>query len=489
VGNQNRSTMMINETNQLSEREREILRLVASGLSNQQIANQLGISVNTVKVHLRNVFSKIGVASRTEATMYAVRAGIVTVDRAEPALLSTAPDEPVAVEPAPAETAATLEPELALESAPPLAQTSQPTLEPAAADHLSSAAELSQELVITQPLVRQRVGWAMMALTGAALLALMLIGAWAVGWLGNAAPTENSADQARWKALPAAQIARAGFAIASSGDKLYAIGGEGADGVLDRVERYDASLGIWTELSRKPTAVADVRAAVLGGKLYVPGGRRSSDSKDITTAFERYDPNAEAWETLDALPQPRSGYALAALEGKIYLIGGWDGTAYRSEVFEYDPERGSWRERTPMPTPRAFADAGVVEGNMYVLGGENQSGQLASNEVYTPAQEGAQPWSRRAPLPQPRSRFGVAVALSVIHVLGGEPDAATPLKYNVRTDSWQPFAAPTAAIGSQPGVVQQDVSIVALGGKTGANGYSPVMQAYQALSTIFLPRQ
>src|SRR5687768_2580013 len=57
-------SVMINQTNQLSEREREILRLVAGGLTNQQIANQLGISVNTVKVHLRNVFAKIGVASR-----------------------------------------------------------------------------------------------------------------------------------------------------------------------------------------------------------------------------------------------------------------------------------------------------------------------------------------------------------------------------------------------------------------------------------------
>src|SRR3712207_5916382 len=75
---------------QLSEREREILRLVASGLSNQQIAGELDISANTVKVHLRNIFGKIGAASRTEATMYAVRSGIVTVDRA-----TTAPSPPV----------------------------------------------------------------------------------------------------------------------------------------------------------------------------------------------------------------------------------------------------------------------------------------------------------------------------------------------------------------------------------------------------------
>lgn len=483
VSNDNRSNMMINETNQLSEREREILRLVATGLSNQQIANQLGISVNTVKVHLRNVFSKIGVASRTEATMYAVRAGIVTIDRAEPALLAATTPEVLSAEPV-----VSVEPEATLEETPALELAPLPALEQPVVP-ISSVTVPLQEQAMAEPAVARRRTWLIPALAGAALLGLIAAGAWWSGWFGGNEAPEATADRARWKELPAAQTARAGFAIASSADKLYAIGGESADGVLSKVERYDASLGIWTELSQKPTPVTDVRAVVLGGKLYVPGGRRSNNPSDITAVFERYDPNTESWETLPEMPQPRSGYALAALEGKLYLFGGWDGSAYRGEVFEYDPERESWRERTPMPTARSFADAGVIEGSIYVLGGENQSGRLANNEVYTPAQEGAQPWARRSPLPQPRSRFGLAVALSIIHVLGGDPGTATPVKYNARTDSWQSFGGPSQTVGSQPGVVQQDVSIVVLGGKTATDSYSSAMQAYQALSTIFLPRQ
>src|SRR5215213_6145935 len=73
---------MSNDTSQISEREREILRLVATGATNQQIAHQLNISVNTVKVHLRNIFGKIGVASRTEATVFAVRSGLVQFSEA-----------------------------------------------------------------------------------------------------------------------------------------------------------------------------------------------------------------------------------------------------------------------------------------------------------------------------------------------------------------------------------------------------------------------
>src|SRR5512143_3615261 len=64
---------------ELSERELEILKLLATGLSNKEIASQLFLSVNTVKVHLRNIFTKLGVQSRTEATLIAIQRGYVNV--------------------------------------------------------------------------------------------------------------------------------------------------------------------------------------------------------------------------------------------------------------------------------------------------------------------------------------------------------------------------------------------------------------------------
>jgi NarL family two-component system response regulator LiaR len=65
---------------QLTGREMEVLRLAAKGMTNQEIAQALTISVRTVQVHLSNVFSKMGVGSRTEAVLHALRKGWIALE-------------------------------------------------------------------------------------------------------------------------------------------------------------------------------------------------------------------------------------------------------------------------------------------------------------------------------------------------------------------------------------------------------------------------
>jgi NarL family two-component system response regulator LiaR len=60
----------------LTERELEVLRLIAQGLNNQQIAQQLTISEKTVKTHVSNILGKLHVDDRTQAAIYALKKGL-----------------------------------------------------------------------------------------------------------------------------------------------------------------------------------------------------------------------------------------------------------------------------------------------------------------------------------------------------------------------------------------------------------------------------
>ena len=61
----------------MTRRELEILRLLASGLANKQIAFRLKISDKTVRNHISNFYRKLGVADRSQAVLYAVRKGLI----------------------------------------------------------------------------------------------------------------------------------------------------------------------------------------------------------------------------------------------------------------------------------------------------------------------------------------------------------------------------------------------------------------------------
>lgn len=73
----------------LTERELEILRALAQGQANSQIAKQFWLAEQTVKFHLTNIYRKLGIGSRTEAVHWAYRHGLLeaSLDAAEPALL------------------------------------------------------------------------------------------------------------------------------------------------------------------------------------------------------------------------------------------------------------------------------------------------------------------------------------------------------------------------------------------------------------------
>jgi DNA-binding NarL/FixJ family response regulator len=62
----------------LTDREREVLVLIARGLSNQELAEQLFIADNTVKTHVKRIFTKLGARDRAQAIVIAYESGLVS---------------------------------------------------------------------------------------------------------------------------------------------------------------------------------------------------------------------------------------------------------------------------------------------------------------------------------------------------------------------------------------------------------------------------
>ena len=260
----------------------------------------------------------------------------------------------------------------------------------------------------------------------------------------------------RWQEHPALPTARSALALAAFENQIYAIGGETAQGVTGNVQRYDPLTQQWTSLKSKPLPVADIHAVVLGGKIYIPGGRLANDT--ISGALEAYDPLKDTWETHSSLPHALSGYALIAFEGRIYLFGGWDGHSYVNSVYAYDPTLDIWQERTPMPTARGLRGAAISSGQIYVLGGTDGTGALTTTEIYVPSRDNGSdnPWHTGPDLPAGRYAMGIASASDLIYVIGGKGNDTHELpivELSPTAPDWQIISASIPATWSSLGSV------------------------------------
>jgi DNA-binding NarL/FixJ family response regulator len=65
---------------ELSDREKEVVKLIAQGLSNKRIAGKLFISTKTVKTHVANIMEKLDVSNRTEAVVSSIRKGLIDIE-------------------------------------------------------------------------------------------------------------------------------------------------------------------------------------------------------------------------------------------------------------------------------------------------------------------------------------------------------------------------------------------------------------------------
>ncbi len=438
----------------LSERELDVLQNLASGATNKEIASDLSISQNTVKVHLRNIYAKLGVSSRTEATTAAIQLGYLNV-------LGQESETAVAIAPAAApviETVSDPDPKT-----PPNGDQAGTTIAAADVDQPETA-------VSTQ----KKRGWRIPALVGLLVISLIAILLLSLQVFTALTPTptpepfiEEPIGDTRWAVSREMPEGRANMAVVAVGLNLYQIGGETELGVDDAVYIFNSSTRAWQEGASKPTAVADVTAVDLYGEIYVPGGRLADGQP--TAAVEVYSPAQNAWRPVAALPQPVSG-GLALTDGAfVYLFGGWNGSKYLNTAYVYDPGADTWRPLPDMPIASAFASGGELSNQLVIVGGADGEKNLAACHLFDPLTEG---WGVCPDMLLPRAGAGAAVLLNKLYVIGGGMNAGEEIPfsevYDPNSQTWQVLNTPRleeSGSWSNLGVSHIETRIYTLGGR------------------------
>ena len=457
---QNMDAPSLEDANPLSEREMEVSRLLVTGASNAEIARELVISPHTVKVHLRNVFEKLQVSSRTEATMVLLQRGWLAVPGLETPGPVSAPDAVIAAPPP--------EPQPLHDLAPSPATWQRIGLLIAT---MLSLLLLAAPAVLTRP----KTTFALLSDAGLSTASQM-------------APEALS----RWELRTPLTQARSRHAAALLNGEILVLGGEDSQGqALATADAYDLRFNSWRSLAPLPEPLANLTAAALGSRVYVAGGSAPVAGAEqefaISDRVYALDPSQDAWQEIGLLPSPLAGAVMVSSGNSLYVLGGWDGTAMHDEVWRTQPGlEGSlrWELVTRLNTPSAFLGAAIGGNKLYAIGGYDGQRALAETAAFDLT---ASEWERLPPMSTARSGLTAVYDGMAVFALGGGWTKAvdTHERYDAFAGQWSNFPSPFRGEWRHLAAASQDGRIWLIGGWSG--GYLDAHLEYQSAFRALLP--
>jgi DNA-binding CsgD family transcriptional regulator len=439
--------------NPLSEREQDVAQWLAIGATNAEIARELTISPHTVKVHVRNIFEKLEVSSRTEASMVLIQHGWVTI----PGLVPIG-DVPKATQPDP-------EPLTDLDAQPATWQRYY---------LLAVIVVLIGFIWLPSWTGRPETRPDLLTDVGAASLGQPLV---------TLAP--------RWEPRTPLVQPRSRMAIVRDGDSVVAMGGESDDGALATVVVYDLRINEWTSFADLPEPLANSAATILDDTIYIGGGSRTEKGAEIiSNQFRRYDAETNSWELLFPLPFALAGSEMVVANNTLYLMGGWDGQRMHDEIWRLQLDEsgetpaGTWESVANLESPRAFFGAETVDDELYIVGGYDGQQELSDATRYN-LDEGTK--QSLPPLATPRGGLSLVFDGLALNALGGgwTYPMTNHERFDPSTNVWSSFPSPIQGEWRHLGAVSKDGRLNLLGGWS--NAYLDSHLQYQSTFRAMLP--
>ncbi|MGB1253202.1 MAG: Kelch repeat-containing protein [Candidatus Promineifilaceae bacterium] len=420
----------------LSKRERDVWQELASGSSNKDIAEALFISPNTVKVHVRNIRTKLGATSRTEAVTKGIQLNVVEGFRIV---------EPVApIEPEPIPKPDPPEPEVS-----PVAKPDPVQPAPVLANNVDVVSPPIEVEAVSAPVLQSADSPKYLSVV---LFSMLLIGVVFVGWFiipemsGEGLPAMDQPqptvelDATGWFEAQSVNVPVSRHTLSSIGGELYLISGETESGVSAQTLRYKTTEFVWESRADKPTPVRDAASVVIQGQIYVVGGQLEDGS--YTNHLEVYSPLGDLWRSASAMPLAAGGGVALVSGDLLYYIGGESEAGPLRDVFVYDPSADGWRPLPSLADARSYAAGGVLANSLVVAGGLNESGELRSCERFDLNQV---VWEPCADMLTPRAGASANAIFNELHVLGGGVTGAVSHGeiYDSDRDEWKLLNMPT----------------------------------------------
>ncbi len=461
----------------LTERELEVVKFVAQGASNKQIAAGLFVSENTVKAHLKNIFVKLEVESRARVAAIAQRNG--WVDGSEESEASVVPAPQAASKPDVDEPIRASMPPVVIGDIKPLeAVPAEPA--PAAPIQPVRSARIAVPVAPNPSPQPTLALWRRIAVV---FVALGIVFGSAFSVQANrvsvvpvidddvlAGPNNPGgvSESSRWHErvpMPAARTRSVAFASSS---KIYVIGGAVERAVTGETLVYTIRDNAWRAAAEKPTPLRLAAGAVLSDVIYMPGGLDAAGA--ATDRFERFDIASETWDVLPKLPRALSGHVVVATFDNIYVFGGKTASdSFNQDGYVYALATGSWSRIGGLPTARSQAAAALVNDRIYVVGGTDGQSEFTTCEYYIVDENR---WGACKPMIIGRGGLGLAsVAGGLYAIGGGVANKYVPFneRYDVAKDRWTPFEIPInrAGIWKNTAVASLPTEFYVFGGSTG----------------------